>query len=85
MQLVGSPYPVNTGGKAPYTSERNSIIDIKRANDSSNVTYYDDRGRAFSREDNKVLMAREHRFNYNEPDFQLSKIFLGNYQKTEHP
>ncbi|WP_051311232.1 RHS repeat-associated core domain-containing protein [Zooshikella ganghwensis] len=84
---VKTPHTVNTGGKAPKTSDPNSIIESRRADGSSSATYYDDKGRAFSREDygqqsthgslgqraDGRSVAHEHRFDYNERGFPIKQ------------
>lgn len=37
--------------KAPKTAAPNSIYEVSRADGSKSITYYDDKGRMFSRED----------------------------------
>ncbi len=84
---VDTPHTINTGGKAPKTSEPNSIIESQRADGSSSVTYYDDKGRAFSREDygqqsthgslgsraDGRSAAHEHRFDYNDRGYAVKQ------------
>ncbi|PIT52080.1 hypothetical protein BHC44_07475 [Snodgrassella alvi] len=67
-------------GKAPKTSTPNSIYEVSRADGSRSVTYYDDKGRTFSREDygqqkthgqlgydsNGKVPPHEHKITYNE-------------------
>ena len=62
-------------------------IESRRADGSSSVTYYDDKGRAFSREDygqqsthgplgqraDGRSAAHEHRFDYNEQGFPIKQ------------
>lgn len=84
---VDTPHTINTGGKAPKTSDPNSIIESRRADGSSSVTYYDDKGRAFSREDygqqsthgslgqraDGRSVAHEHRFDYNDRGYPVKQ------------
>jgi co-chaperonin GroES (HSP10) len=48
---VETPHKTVTGGKAPKRGDPNSIYEVKRADGSKSVTYYDDKCRSFSRED----------------------------------
>jgi hypothetical protein len=84
---VDTPHTINTGGKAPKTSDPNSIIESRRADGSSSATYYDDKGRAFSREDygqqsthgslgrraDGRSVAHEHRFDYNDRGYPVKQ------------
>jgi RHS repeat-associated protein len=84
---VDTPHTINTGGKAPKTSDPNSIIESRRADGSSSTTYYDDKGRAFSREDygqqsthgsmgqraDGRSVAHEHRFDYNDRGYPVKQ------------
>lgn len=38
-------------GKAPKTAAPNSVYEVSRADGTKSITYYDDKGRTFSRED----------------------------------
>ena len=84
---IETTHKINTGGKAPKTSDPNSIIESQRADGSSSVSYYDEKGRAFSREDygqqsthgplgrrvDGRSVAHEHRFDYNERGFPIKQ------------
>lgn len=84
---VETPHTVNTGGKHPKKSDPNSITESQRADGSSSVTYYDEQGRAFSREDygqqstHGTLGTRadgrsvphEHRFDYNDRGYPIKQ------------
>jgi len=84
---VETPHTINTGGKHPKTSEPNSIIESQRADGSSSVTYYNEQGKAFSREDygqqsthgslgqraDGRSVAHEHRFDYNDRGFPIKQ------------
>ena len=96
---VETPHTVNTGGKAPKTSEPNSIIESQRADGSSSVTYYDDKGRAFSREDygqqsthgslgqrsDGRSVAHEHRFDYNDRGYPIKQDVYRELSETGTP
>ncbi|MES2824407.1 MAG: RHS repeat-associated core domain-containing protein [Pseudomonadota bacterium] len=81
-----TPHRVVSSGKAPDTAEPNSIYEVSRADGSKSITYYDEKGRAFSREDygqqnphaphvgmgsDGRAVPHEHRWNYN--DYGLDK------------
>jgi filamentous hemagglutinin len=74
---------VAPSGKAPKTANPNSIYEISRADGSKSVTYYDDLGRTFSREDygqqrshgslgyatDGRAVPHEHKIEYNDRGF----------------
>jgi len=48
---VCTPHTTASGGRAPKTSTPDSIYEVMRPDGSARVTYYDEFGRSFSRED----------------------------------
>jgi hypothetical protein len=81
-----TPHSIGSGGNAPTTSTPNSIHETRRPDGSKSITYYDEKGRAFSREDYGQLrghkdtiplgddgkaLPHEHRYNYT--DYGIDK------------
>ena len=44
-------HTIVSSGKAPKTLKPNSIYEVSRADGSKSITYYDSKGKMFSRED----------------------------------
>lgn len=75
---------VVSSGKAPKTSIPNSVYEVSQADGTKSITYYDDKGRMFSREDygqqrthgalgydaNGKVPPHEHKTTYNERGFK---------------
>ncbi|MDF7670686.1 hypothetical protein PT276_05665 [Orbaceae bacterium ESL0721] len=75
---VVTEHIIVSSGKAPKTTTPNSIYEVSRADGSKSITYYDDQGRIFSREDygqqrthgslgyddNGKVPAHEHKITY---------------------
>uniref|UniRef100_UPI0020C6486E RHS repeat-associated core domain-containing protein n=1 Tax=Pectobacterium polaris TaxID=2042057 RepID=UPI0020C6486E len=82
-------HTVVSSGKAPKTSTPNSIYEVSRADGSRSITYYDDKGRTFSREDygqqrthdllgydaNGKVPPHEHRITYNDRGYVDKKHY----------
>ncbi|CUI43499.1 hemagglutinin repeat-containing protein [Achromobacter xylosoxidans] len=82
-------HTVVSSGKAPKIWKPNSIYEVSRADGTKSVTYYDDRGRTFSREDygqqkthgelgydeNGRVPPHEHRIIYNERGYVDKKYY----------
>jgi len=81
---VVTEHIVVSSGKAPKTSTPNSVYEVSRADGTKSITYYDDKGRMFSREDygqlrthgslgydaNGKVPPHEHKTTYNERGFK---------------
>ncbi len=81
---VVTEHIIVSSGKAPKTSTPNSIYEVSRADGTKSITYYDDKGRVFSREDygqqrthgslgydvNGKVPPHEHKTTYNERGFK---------------
>ncbi|QXF32710.1 hypothetical protein CE143_05625 [Photorhabdus luminescens] len=48
---IVTEHVIVSSGKAPKTSTPNSIYEVSRADGTRSITYYDSKGRTFSRED----------------------------------
>ncbi len=48
---IVTEHTIVSSGKAPKTSAPNSVYEVSRADGTKSITYYDDKGRTFSRED----------------------------------
>lgn len=76
-------------GKAPKTAAPNSVYEVSRADGTKSITYYDDKGRTFSREDygqqkthgqlgydiNGKVPPHEHKITYNERGYTDKKYY----------
>ncbi|MEQ4925531.1 hypothetical protein [Proteus hauseri] len=86
---VVTEHIVRPSGKAPDKAKPNSIIEISRADGSKSITYYDQRGNAFSREDYGQQSAHkqigigkdgraephEHKYEYNDKGLPIGKYY----------
>lgn len=86
---VATDHTVVLSGKAPKTSTPNSIYEVSRVDGTKSITYYDDKGRMFSREDygqqkthgqlgydsNGKVPPHEHKFTYNERGYADKKYY----------
>ncbi|CAB3824462.1 hypothetical protein LMG26846_00646 [Achromobacter insuavis] len=83
-------HTIVSSGKAPKIWKPNSIYEVSRADGTKSVTYYDDQGRTFSREDygqqkthgklgydeNGRVPPHEHRIIYNERGYVDRKYYI---------
>ncbi|ENN8378964.1 hemagglutinin repeat-containing protein, partial [Providencia rettgeri] len=86
---VVTEHTVVSSGKAPKTSTPNSVYEVSRADGTKSITYYDDKGRTFSREDygqqkthgqlgydsNGKVPPHEHKISYNERGYVDKKYY----------
>ena len=86
---VVTEHIVVLSGKAPKTSTPNSVYEVSRVDGSKSITYYDSKGRTFSREDygqqrthgslgydsNGKVPPHEHKITYNERGFMDKKYY----------
>ncbi|EPK7359055.1 hypothetical protein LZ634_07180 [Kluyvera intermedia] len=84
---VVTEYIVVLSGKAPKTLTPNSVYEVSRGDGSKSITYYDSKGRTFSREDygqqrthsslgydsNGKVPPHEHKITYDERGFMDKK------------
>ncbi|HDF2329268.1 TPA: hemagglutinin repeat-containing protein [Morganella morganii] len=86
---IVTEHTVVSSGKAPKTSTPNSVYEVSRADGTKSITYYDDKGRTFSREDfgqqkthgqlgydsNGKVPPHEHKISYNERGYVDKKYY----------
>ncbi|WP_455813236.1 hypothetical protein [Pseudomonas graminis] len=87
--MTPTDHIVVSAGKAPKTSTPNSVYEVSRADGTKSITYYDEKGRTFSREDygqqqthgslgydeNGKVPPHEHRIIYDDRGFVKEKIY----------
>lgn len=92
---VVTDHTVVLSGKAPKTSTPNSVYEVSRVDGSKSITYYDSKGRTFSREyygqqrthgslgydSNGKVPPHEHKITYNERGF-MDKIYYREIDKN---
>ncbi|MEQ5288393.1 VENN motif pre-toxin domain-containing protein, partial [Providencia huaxiensis] len=95
---VVTEHTVVSSGKAPKTSTPNSVYEVSRADGTKSITYYDDKGRTFSREDygqqkthgqlgydaNGKVPPHEHKINYNDRGY-VDKRYYREIDKNGKP
>ncbi|MDI7419682.1 hemagglutinin repeat-containing protein [Cronobacter turicensis] len=86
---ISTEHTVVSSGKAPKTSTPNSVYEVSRADGTKSITYYDDRGNMFSREDygqqrthgtlgydsNGKVPPHEHKVEYNANGQPIGKYY----------
>ncbi|WP_313276304.1 hemagglutinin repeat-containing protein [Kosakonia cowanii] len=86
---IVTEHTIVSSGKAPKTSAPNSVYEVSRADGTKSITYYDDKGRTFSREDfgqqkthgqlgydsNGKVPPHEHKISYNERGYVDKKYY----------
>ncbi|MGG7448523.1 VENN motif pre-toxin domain-containing protein [Kosakonia oryzendophytica] len=86
---VPTEHTVVSSGKAPKKSTPNSVYEVSRADGTKSITYYDDRGNMFSREDygqqrthgtlgydsNGNVPPHEHKVEYNANGQPIGKYY----------
>lgn len=91
-------HTVVSSGKAPKTSTPNSVYEVSRADGTKSITYYDDKGKTFSREDygqqkthgqlgydsNGKVPPHEHKISYNERGY-VDKQYYREIDKNGKP
>ncbi|WP_336431895.1 DUF6862 domain-containing protein, partial [Providencia sp. PROV129] len=95
---IVTEHTVVSSGKAPRTSTPNSVYEVSRADGTKSITYYDDKGRTFSREDygqqkthgqlgydaNGKVPPHEHKINYNDRGY-VDKRYYREIDKNGKP